>query len=61
MNILPFPTGGRTVRGGAEHGSATESQHATFLELAVQRFDSRTGRPATIEEETWHFDNVQVS
>lgn len=61
MTILQFPTACDIVRGGAEYGSAIESQHVTFLELAVQRFEARTGRPATIEEENWHFDNLQVS
>ncbi|CAM9476606.1 unnamed protein product, partial [Hapterophycus canaliculatus] len=33
---------------------------STFLELAKERFEVRNGRPATVEEETWAFGELQA-
>eukprot|EP00752_Nemacystus_decipiens_P005402 g4898.t1 len=38
----------------------SEAVPSTFLELAIQRFEDRHGRPATVEEENWTFQELQL-
>ena len=40
--------------------SVVDTVASTFLELAVQRFEARHGRLATVEEENWAFEELQV-
>lgn len=41
-------------------GNGAVGARSSFLELAKDRFEARNGRPATVEEETWTFDELQA-